>query len=162
MQKFAEPIELLDLSQINLSDFKRRSVGCIVLTKDHQILLQHRPNNWRTFPGCLATFGGQIEQGETPIQALVRELKEELGAQVNPKDLIPLGAITEAITNYTELIYAYFWHDKSGTITGCYEAEARYYDSVKEALSHPKIMDDVRWMLRECQKRQLIPIKQTH
>ena len=128
-----------------------------VFTKDRQILLQQRPNNWWTFPGCLATFGGQIEKDEMPMQALIRELKEELGAKVEAQDVVELGTMTEAITNYTELIYAYFWHDKADTITGCYEAEARYYDSVKAVLSHPKIMDYVRWMLSECQKRQLIP-----
>lgn len=90
------------------------------------------------------------------MQALVRELKEELGAQVNPADVISLGAITEAITKYSELIYVYFWHDKHGTITGCYECEAKYYDDCAAALTHPKIMDDVRWLLHECQKRKLL------
>lgn len=152
----ADPIRVVDLTQIDETKFARRCVGCLVLTQDHKILLQQRPENWRTHPGCLSTFGGEIETGETPIEALVRELHEELGAKVVPSDAISLGAITEAITNYSELIYLFFWHDKHGTITGCYECEARYYDTVDEIYAHPKVMDDVRWLLRECQSRGLL------
>lgn len=150
-----EPIRVVDLTQADESSFERRCVGSIVLTQDNKILLQQRPLHWRTYPGCLATFGGGIEEGESPMQALVRELKEELGATVLPADVISLGTITEAITDYSELIYAYFWHDKNGTITGCYECEPKYYKNVDEIYSHPKVMDDVMWLLNECQNRGL-------
>lgn len=145
-------IKVVDSSKIHEKSFKRNYVGCIVFTKDRKILLQQRPENWRTFPGCLATFGGEIESGELPLDALQRELKEELGAILDINNVISLGSITEAITNYSELIYAYFWHDKNGTITGCYECKPKYYDTVSEALTHTKIMEDVKWMLKECQK----------
>ena len=151
-----EPIIVVDLTKVNESSFVRRYVGCLVLTHDNKILLQHRPENWRTHPGCLATFGGGIETGESPMETLVRELNEELGAKVIPSEVIRLGAITEAITNYTELVYHYFWHDKQGTITGCYECEAKYYDTANEVYAHPKVMDDVRWLLKSCQNRGLL------
>ena len=151
-----EAIRVVDLTTVNTTNFKGFYVGCIVLTKDNKIMLQQRPLNWRTFPDCLATFGGHIEINETPISAIVRELAEELGAKVTPAELLSLGAITEAITNYSELIYIYFWHDKHGTITGCYECEAKYYDNCMAALAHPKIMDDVRWLLEECKNRKLL------
>jgi len=149
-------MRLVDLTQDSEEKFARRYVGCLVLTQDHKILLQLRSDHWRTHPGCLSTFGGEIEPGETPTEALVRELHEELGAKVIPTDVISLGTIIEAITNYSELIYLYFWHDKHSTITGCYECEAKYYDTVDEIYSHPKLMDDVRWLLKECQNRGLL------
>lgn len=152
--KDLEPIKLVDAA---LANFSPSCVGCIVLTQDNKILLQHRPADWWTFPDCLATFGGHIDDNEMPMQALVRELNEELGAKADPAEIVSLGVITEAITKYSESICVYFWHDKHGTITGCNECEARTYASCTEALAEPKLMDDVRWLLTECQKRNLLP-----
>jgi 8-oxo-dGTP diphosphatase len=149
-------IRIVDLTKITKASFSHHAVGCLILTQNNQILLQHRPDNWRRFPGCLATFGGGIETGESPMEALVRELHEELGAIVQPSDVISLGAVTEAVTEYGDLIYEYFWHDKTGTITGCYECESRFYDSIDEVLTHPKVMDDVCWLLDICRSRGLV------
>ena len=152
-----ETIHLVNSDEVNKNTYKFYGVDCIVLTKDHKIILQKRGDNWTRFGGYLSSFGGQIEKDETPMQALIRELNEELGAEVKELDVVSLGAVTEEVTGYTELIHVYFWHDKDGTITGCYEGEVRYFDSVEEVLnSHPKIMDDTRWALNECLARGLL------
>lgn len=136
--------------------FIRPCVSCLVLSGNGKIVLQQRDDDCQDFPGCLATFGGGIEPGETPMQALIRELREELGAAVKASDVVSLGVLTEAVTNHKELVYVYFFHDKFGTITGCYEGQAKYYNDSTEAENHPKIMDDVKWLLRECKKRRLL------
>ncbi|MEI6126224.1 MAG: NUDIX domain-containing protein [Pseudomonadota bacterium] len=44
-----------------------------------KILLQLRDNKASIpYPNCWGTFGGQIEDGETPREAMLREIKEEL------------------------------------------------------------------------------------
>lgn len=144
------------LNQVNEKMFTRSCVGCLVLSQNGQIVLQQRDDDCHSFPGRLATFGGGIEPGETPVQALIRELKEELGAELKPTDIVSLGVLTEGETNHSELVYVYFWHDKLGTITGCYEGKAKYYHNLASAESHPKVMNDVRWLLRECKKRKLL------
>lgn len=151
-----EFIRLVDPTKVDEKSYTFRYVDCIVATKDNKIILQKRGDNWNHFPGYLASFGGQIEVGETPMQALIRELNEELGAKVKESDVVSLGAVTEAVTGHTELIYVYFWHDLHGTITGCYEGEVRCFDSVQEVISYPKVMDDTRWALNECCARQLL------
>ena len=39
------------------------------------------------YPNCWGTFGGQIEEGETPQEALVREIREELDYDVETPEL---------------------------------------------------------------------------
>jgi 8-oxo-dGTP diphosphatase len=151
-----DTIRHVDLTQVDMSSFTGHLADCVVLTHDRKLLMQYRPLNWRSSPGCLNIFGGHVDEGETVMQALLRELKEELGAEALESEVIKLGAITEDFTQHRELVHIHFWHDKRGTITGCYEAEARQYNSVEEALSHPKIMDYSRWALYECQSRGLL------
>lgn len=54
--------------------------GLILENGNGEILLQLRDNNPQiSYPDCWGTFGGQIENGESPAQAIIREIKEELG-----------------------------------------------------------------------------------
>lgn len=97
-----------------------------------------------------------METEEAPIQTLMRELKEELGASVAPDEPVKLGAFTEEATHQADLIHAFFWHDKNATITGCYEGEIRFFESVQAVIQQPKLLEGDRWMLRECSQRELI------
>ncbi len=115
---------------------------CIVITKDGKLLLQHRP-------GKLSFFGGHIEPGETIVRGLIRELKEELGADAGEHQIVHVASITEDFTNHTEIVHIHIWRDMHGTVTGCYEFDAVEFDTVEAALAHPDIMDYAAWGLRE-------------
>lgn len=43
--------------------------------------------------------GGKLEPGESAREAAVREVREELGLELHPADLAPLGAFTERAAN---------------------------------------------------------------
>ncbi|MBB5433856.1 NUDIX hydrolase [Nocardiopsis composta] len=43
--------------------------------------------------------GGKLEPGETPAEAAVREVREEIGVELAPADLTPLGAWTAPAAN---------------------------------------------------------------
>ncbi len=56
------------------------AAAAVIVTADGRYLLQRRdavPTIW--FPDRWGLFGGAIEEGETPEEALLRELGEELG-----------------------------------------------------------------------------------
>jgi 8-oxo-dGTP diphosphatase len=153
LHNFTKLIESVDFEQVDKALFKREWACSLVLTKDRKILLQMRSDDRKSFPGCISTFGGSLEEGEKPIQALIRELHEELGANVSEADIVSFGVITEAVTKYTELVYVYFWHDRFGTITGCYEDSPLYFNDIASVIAHPKVMDYVPWLLEKCKNR---------
>lgn len=151
-----DSVREIDLTKFKSEGFSTHLADCVVLTKDKKLLMQKRPDDWHTSPGVLNIFGGHVEKGETVIKGLVRELNEELGAIVKEEEVVFVGAISEDWTDHTEIVHVHFWHDKDGTITGCYEAESREFDTVDEILADPKVMDYAVWALKECQKLKLI------
>ncbi len=65
-----------------------QSVSAILHTKDGKVLLQHRDDKPGVFyPSYWGLFGGRIEAGETPQEALVRELFEELAWETDVPDI---------------------------------------------------------------------------
>ena len=66
----------------------RPQCGLIIENAEKEILLQLRDDKPDLeYPNCWGTFGGQIEEGETPQEALVREIKEELDFDVESPEL---------------------------------------------------------------------------
>lgn len=57
--------------------------AAIILNKKGEVLLQKKDLDYLWFPGHWCFFGGEIEQGEMPENALKRELLEELGCKID-------------------------------------------------------------------------------
>lgn len=56
-----------------------KGAGVILIADNGNVLLQCRDENNKWNQDSWSEFGGQIEEGETPEEAIKRELKEELG-----------------------------------------------------------------------------------
>jgi 8-oxo-dGTP diphosphatase len=58
----------------------------VLVNSKNQILLQHRTRDAPTFPNMYCIFGGKVEEGERPEDAVKRECYEELEYTLsNPK-----------------------------------------------------------------------------
>lgn len=64
--------------------------ACALLDKDNRVLITQRPQG-KSMAGLWEFPGGKIEEGETPQEALIRELKEELGITTWVSCLAPLS-----------------------------------------------------------------------
>lgn len=62
--------------------------AAVLLDGDGRVLLAQRPQG-KSLAGLWEFPGGKIEAGERPEDALVRELKEELGIEVAVSNLVP-------------------------------------------------------------------------
>lgn len=68
------------------------AAAALLITPDGRYLLQHRdPLPGIFFPGWWGLFGGALDPGESPEDALRRELQEELGFQ--PVSVRPFCAL---------------------------------------------------------------------
>lgn len=71
----------------NMNSMKNKAL-IVPLNSRKEIYIQdrrgHKPPPW-------GFFGGGIEEGETPLQAVIRESKEELSIDLIPEDLEYLG-----------------------------------------------------------------------
>lgn len=137
------------------AEYERYFAGCLIKTHDGRLLLQLRGKNWDRFPDTLATFGGQIDAGESCVEGMARELAEELGAKFRMDEAVYLGAFTKAGLE-NALIHAFWWHDQENSITGCYEGEPAYFADAADILSQTNITPDVYWIVKQCLSRGLM------
>lgn len=71
-------------------------VAAALIDAEGRVLLQRRPPG-KELAGLWEFPGGKIEPGERPEAALVRELAEELGIDVDPQQMMPLSFASVAL-----------------------------------------------------------------
>jgi 8-oxo-dGTP diphosphatase len=81
-------------------------VGALLEDNFGRILLAQRPAH-KAMPFLWEFPGGKVEAGETPEEALVRELDEEIGIQVSPLHLKPLAFTSMAYPDFHIILLGY-------------------------------------------------------
>jgi 8-oxo-dGTP diphosphatase len=81
-------------------------VACALVDADGRVLLSQRPEG-KTLAGLWEFPGGKVDPGETPEQALVRELTEELGIETKVACLAPLTFASHSYEKFHLLMPLY-------------------------------------------------------
>ena len=68
-------------------------VGAL-LVRDGRVLLAHRSTAKQWYPNVWDLVGGHVEAGETPVDALRREVQEELGVTIGDVG-DPIGRVSD-------------------------------------------------------------------
>ena len=76
------------------------------------MLLQHRTNDAVRLPNYWAFFGGGIEMGESPEQALEREILEELSYQVQNPYCLMAQTFREEENENTKYVFVEKYRDQ--------------------------------------------------
>jgi protein-tyrosine-phosphatase/8-oxo-dGTP pyrophosphatase MutT (NUDIX family) len=78
----------LPITIANKKSLWHRGCHAIITTPDHRTLVQQRSKSIIFAPNLVdVTLGGHVDTGETPEQAILREIKEEIGLIIDPTKL---------------------------------------------------------------------------
>ena len=89
--------------------------ACALIDDEGRILLAERPVG-KSLAGLWEFPGGKIEDGERPEEALVRELREELGITVAPGNLEPLAFASHAYEAFHLLMPLFICRSWTGEV----------------------------------------------
>jgi 8-oxo-dGTP diphosphatase len=90
--------------------------ACALVDADGRVLIAQRPEG-KPMAGLWEFPGGKVDPGERPEDALIRELKEELGIVVKEACLAPLTFASHSYEDFHLLMPLYVCRRWEGTVT---------------------------------------------
>ncbi|NER17435.1 NUDIX hydrolase [Spongiivirga citrea] len=119
---------------------RHASVHIWLINHNNEILFQRRALDKDTFPGLWdVSAAGHIGADENPKIAALREVNEEIGVQLSPKDLISIGK----------------WHERHAHPNNIIDDEIHIIYIVKIAMD----LEDVQLQDEEVMAARLMPLE---
>ncbi len=84
----------------------RLVVAAALVREDGAIFLQKRPEG-KALAGLWEYPGGKMEPSETPESALIRELAEEIGVNVDASDMVPITFASQPVAGKHMILLLY-------------------------------------------------------
>src|SRR3989338_5344668 len=131
--------------------FDNRKALIVPINSKHQILIQDRRGHKKPDWGY---FGGEIEDGETPLQAVIRETKEELQIDVRTNELKYLGT-SITLWNERKIIRYMFLYPTDQEKFDVLEGKGGHwltFDEVRERLDDKDRFDDIVNRIKKSEK----------
>ena len=97
---------------------------------DGRVLVTQRPEG-KSLAGLWEFPGGKLEQGETPEEALIRELREELAIETVESCLAPFTFSSYAYTDFHLLMPLYVCRKWDGKITPMERQQIKWVEPVR-------------------------------
>ena len=116
-------------------------VAVALIDRDNRILITQRPEG-KHLAGFWEFPGGKVETDEKPEEALIRELKEELGIRVNQDCIAPLTFASHAYPDFHLLMPLYICRKWDGLVVGR-ESQALKWVRARELREYPLPPADV-------------------
>ena len=91
-------------------------VAVALVDADNRVLIAKRPEG-KQLAGLWEFPGGKLDPGERPEEALIRELREELGIEVKPPCLAPLTFASHAYDDFHLLMPLYVCRKWEGFVS---------------------------------------------
>jgi 8-oxo-dGTP diphosphatase len=105
-------------------------VAAALVDRDGRLLVQQRPEGL-SMAGLWEFPGGKVEPGETPEQALIRELAEELGIDVEQACLAPACFASDMLGDRHLLLLLYVCRKWRGTPVAHHASALRWVRPVE-------------------------------
>jgi len=102
-------IGIADRGVVHYFNLWHREVACWIVNEKNEILLQRRSSCKKQQPNMLAVTSGHVDVNESPIEAVIREVAEEVGINnVKEENFIYLGTFRAENRNNYHYKYVYF------------------------------------------------------
>ena len=124
-------------------------VACALVDADGRVLLAKRPPG-RPLAGLWEFPGGKIEPGETPEEALIRELQEELAIKVAPACLAPFTFASHSYERFHLLMPLYVCRKWEGVVAALQGQELAWVRAMRLGdFAMPPADEPLKAMLRD-------------
>lgn len=128
----------------------KQTVSSILISTDNEFILQQRDDKpGIARPGMITNFGGSLEGDERPIDAIIREIEEELSMTLNEKDfsLLTSLVIKSSLSSEEHLTHLFVAHNIKKSDLFLREGKAIVYVKFDESLDSLNLSPGTREVL---------------